>query len=89
VALFMTPGRAAHIGVRERGDEMKVTLDRTDDLTHERVFDVFFADMKKRGQPFTMPTDPLDDPELVLLLTKQFDPGLPTIMPPAYGLSVA
>ena len=70
-------------------DEMKVTLDHTDDLTHERVFDVLFSDMKKRGEAFTMPTDPLNDPALVQLLTKIYDPGRPTIMPPEYGLAVA
>jgi hypothetical protein len=67
--------------------EMKVTLDHTDDLTHERVFDIFFSDMKQRGQSFTVPTDPLNDPELVQLLTRLYDPGLPSIMPPEYGFA--
>jgi hypothetical protein len=66
-------------------EEMKVTLDHTDDLTHERVFDIFLADMKQRGEPFEIPTDPLNDPAFVRLLTKLYDPGLPTVMPAEYG----
>ncbi len=67
--------------------DMKLTLDHTDDLTHDRVFDTFISDMRARGQTFTMPTDPLNDPAFVQLLTKFYDPGLPTIMPPEYGMA--
>ena len=68
-------------------DEMKRTLDHQDDLTHDRVFDIFIADMRARGLTFTMPTDPMNDPAFVKLLTKFYDPGLPTIMPPEYGIA--
>jgi hypothetical protein len=70
-------------------DEMKVALDHTDDLTHERIFDIFISELRARGVSFTMPSDPLQDPEFIQLLTKEFDPGLPTIMPPIYGLVAA
>jgi hypothetical protein len=70
-------------------DEMKLTLDHTDDLTHERVFDIFFSDMKANGHSFKVPADPLNDPEFVQLLTRLYDPGLPTIMPPEYGFAAA
>ena len=69
--------------------DMKVTLDHSDDLTHERVFDVLISDMRSRGEPFKMPTEPLNDPAFVQLLTKIYDPGLPVIMPPEYGLVAA
>ena len=70
-------------------DEMKLTLDHADDLTHERVFDILISDMKARGESFKMPTDPMNDPEFVQLLTRLYDPGLPTIMPPEYGFAAA
>ena len=68
-------------------DEMTVVLEHTDDLTHDRIFDVFLSELKARGIPFKMPTDPLHDPEFVQFLTNAFDPGLPAIMPPEYGLA--
>ena len=68
-------------------DDMSVTLDHSDDLTHEKVFDILISEMRARGVAFKMPNDPLKDPEFVQLLTKVFDPGLPTIMPPEYGMA--
>jgi len=65
-------------------DEMSVALDHRNDLTHERVFDIFFSELRKRGVAFTMPTDPLHDPEFILFLIRMFEPGSPTIMPPIY-----
>lgn len=67
--------------------EMKVTLDHTDDLDHGRVFDIFISDMKTRGKPFVMPSDPLTDPAFTQLLTEAYDPGLPKIMPPQYAVA--
>jgi hypothetical protein len=68
-------------------DEMNVVLEHTDDLTHDRIFDVFISELRARGVPFKMPTDPLHDPEFVQVLTNALDPGLPAIMPPEYGLA--
>lgn len=62
-------------------DELKVTLDHKDDLTHERVFDVFIADLRQRGITFEVPSDPMYDPAFIGLLTRTYDHGFPTHMP--------
>jgi len=62
--------------------ELKVALDHSDDLTHEQVFDIFIADLHARGERFTMPTDPIRDPDFVNVLTRVYDPGKPSIYPP-------
>ena len=67
--------------------EMKVALDHSDDLTQEQVFDIFISDLRAKGQPFQMPNDPLNDPAFTMLLNNIYDPGLPTIMPPEYGMA--
>jgi hypothetical protein len=67
--------------------EMSVALDHSDDLTHDRVFDIFLSEMRARGIAFKMPTDPLHDPQFIQLLTSAFEPGVPTIMPDIYDLS--
>lgn len=62
--------------------ELKMTLDHKDDITHERVFDILIADLRKRGEAFEMPVDPLHDPDFVARLTRIYDPGKPSIFPP-------
>jgi hypothetical protein len=62
--------------------ELKVTLDHTDDIDHEQIFDVFTADLRKRGEKFQLPSDPLTDQTFIRLLTRVYDPGLPAIFPP-------
>lgn len=62
-------------------DELKVTLDHKDDLTHDRVFDIFFADLRQRGIAFSEPSDPISDPALIGLLSRVYDHGFPTYMP--------
>lgn len=61
---------------------MKRALDHTDDLSHEMIFDIIISDLRKRGEAFRMPTDPLTDPSFIGLLTRIYDPGQPTIFPP-------
>ena len=61
--------------------ELKVVMDQTDDLTVERVFDIFNKDLRARGQTFEVPTDPLRDRAFIKLLTKVYDPGTPRIYP--------
>ena len=68
-------------------DEMKLVLEHTDDLTHEQVFDIFVSDLRGRGEAFKMPSEPLNDPEFVRLLTRVYDPGIPAIMPVEYGIA--
>ena len=62
-------------------NELKVALDHTDDLTHDQVFDTFIKDLKARGERFEVPTDPMTDPDFIALLTRVYDPGMPSIMP--------
>lgn len=62
-------------------DELKVTLDHKDDLSHERVFDIFLADLRQRGITFEVPSDPITDPAFIALLTRVYDHGFPTHMP--------
>ncbi len=63
-------------------DELKVSLDHSDDLTHEQVFDIFIRDLRSRGEKFTTPTDPITDTAFIDLLTRVYDPGKPSIYPP-------
>lgn len=62
-------------------DELKVTLDHTDDLTHDQVFDIFFEDLKQRGISCPVPSDPLTDKDFIGLLTNTYDLGTPLYFP--------
>ena len=62
--------------------ELKRALDHTDDLTHEMVFDMLIADLRARGEKFSVPSDPIADRDFIGLLTRTYDPGQPAIMPP-------
>lgn len=62
--------------------ELKVVQDHTDDLTHERVFDTFVRDLRRRGERFEEPSDPFTDKPFIRLLNRVYDLGLPTTMPP-------
>ena len=62
--------------------ELKRSLDHTDDLTHDQVFDMIITDLKARGEQFEVPTDPLTDKAFIGLLTRVYDPGQPAIFPP-------
>jgi len=63
-------------------EELKLTLDHTDDLTHDRVFDMIIADLRERGETFEMPSDPLTDQKFIGLMTRVYDLGKPTHYPP-------
>lgn len=62
--------------------ELKRALDHSDDITHEQVFDIFVKDLRARGLEFDVPTDPLTDKAFIGLLTRAYDPGVPSIFPP-------
>jgi hypothetical protein len=62
-------------------DELKKVMDRSDDLTHEQVFDIFIQDMRARGLTFDMPSDPLHDRDFVRLLSTTYDLGTPRFYP--------
>lgn len=63
-------------------EELRTALDQSDDLTHEQVFDIFIADLRKQGVPFKMPADPMFDPDFIALLSATYNPGTPAIYPP-------
>lgn len=42
-------------------DEFKRVMDHLDDLNHQRVVDMFLADLRERGVKVTEPNDPLHD----------------------------
>ena len=63
-------------------NELKTTLDHTDDISHAQVFDIFIADLRARGETFRLPSDPITDPDFIDMLTRVYDPGKPAIYPP-------
>ncbi len=49
-------------------DEVKKSMDHSDDLTHDIVFDRLLADMRAKGVKVAEPTDPLHDQEFIRTL---------------------
>lgn len=49
-------------------DEMKKTMDHTDDLTHQQVVDTFLKDMRARGVKVAEPNDPFHDVDWIQAL---------------------
>jgi len=62
--------------------ELRVAQDHTDDLTHERAFEMLIADLRARGERFEVPSDPLADKSFIRLLNRVYDPGTPSVRPP-------
>jgi hypothetical protein len=54
-------------------DDLKRHVDHLDDLTSERVFDTFVADLRKRGVRCDVPSDPMRDPRFIALLASVYD----------------
>ena len=63
-------------------DELKLTRDHTDDLTHEMAIDILIRDLRARGERFDIPSDPLHDKAFIGLLTRVYDVGIPLHFPP-------
>lgn len=63
-------------------DELKRTVDHSDDINHEQVFDIFVADLKQRGVQFDMPSDPMTDKAFIGLLTSVYNVGTPLFFLP-------
>ncbi len=63
-------------------DEMKISLDHRDDLTHERAIGMLIDDMRKRDIAFETPTDPLNDRRFIGLVSQVYDIGGPANVPP-------
>jgi len=60
--------------------DVKRYYDHTDDLTRDMVFNMMVADLKKRGVAFEEPTDPINDPAFIEVLTRTYAMR-PTIYP--------
>ena len=62
-------------------EELKTTLDHTDDLTQEQALNMLMDDMRARGVAFETPTDPMNDRGFVALVSQVYDIGGPTNIP--------
>lgn len=60
--------------------DLKRHVDHLDDLTPERVFETFLADLEAKQVDFDRPSDPMHDPRFIELLAKTYDVG-PTTYP--------
>jgi hypothetical protein len=63
-------------------EELKVSLDHSDDITRERAIDMLIADLRARGESFEEPSDPVNDRPFVRLLSQVYDVGTPSLLPP-------
>jgi len=55
--------------------DLKKHVDHLDDLTPDRAFDVFIADMRAKGVDFEMPSDPMHDVGFIMRLATTYDVG--------------
>jgi hypothetical protein len=55
--------------------DLKLHLDHQDDLSPDRVFGIFIDDLRSRGVPFEVPSDPMTDREFIATLAKTYDVG--------------
>lgn len=62
-------------------DELKTAHDHTDDLSHERVFEMLIHDLRARGRSFTAPSDPLTDRDFIALTNDVYGVDRPAIIP--------
>jgi hypothetical protein len=65
-------------------EELRVAQDHTDDLTHERVFEIFVGDLRARGERVSLPSDPFTDKAFIRLLNRVYDLGTPSMVPPEH-----
>jgi len=63
-------------------EELRTAHDHSDDLSHERAFEILIADLRARGESFQEPSDPLADRSFIRLLNRVYDLGTPSILPP-------
>ncbi|MCA9504641.1 MAG: hypothetical protein KC616_16245 [Myxococcales bacterium] len=63
-------------------EDLKRTLDHTDDIDNDRVFETMIDDLRRRGLEFEVPSDPMTDQRFISLLTQTYDPGKPASYPP-------
>ena len=53
-------------------DEVKKSMDGSDDLTHEVVFNRLLADMRSKGVKVAEPTDPMHDSDFIRALISTY-----------------
>jgi len=54
-------------------DDLKKHVDHLDDLTPDRAFETFVADLRAKEVSFEVPTDPMHDPTFIGLLAQTYD----------------
>lgn len=62
-------------------------LDHTDDLTHDKIFEIVVHDLNKRGVSFAEPSEPLEDGTFIDLLNRTYETS-PTSYPPEAPMAV-
>lgn len=55
--------------------DLKKHVDHLDDLTPDRAFEIFAADLRAKGVSFEMLSDPVRDPRFIELLATTYDVG--------------
>jgi hypothetical protein len=55
--------------------DLKRHVDHLDDLTRDRVFETFVADLRSKQVSFEMPSDPMRDPRFIEVLARTYDVG--------------
>jgi hypothetical protein len=55
--------------------DLKRHVEHLDDLEPDRVFETFVADLRTKGVPFEVPSDPMHDPGFIALLASTYDVG--------------
>jgi hypothetical protein len=63
-------------------EDLKVSLDHTDDITHEQALGMLIDDMRTRGVACEVPSEPLNDRSFIRLVSQVYDIGGPTNIPP-------
>jgi hypothetical protein len=53
-------------------DELKTSMDHTDDLTHDMVFERLLADMRSKGISVAEPSDPMHDKDFIRALVSTY-----------------
>lgn len=67
--------------------DVKRYLDHTDNLTSDRVFEMFIADLDGRGVTYTKPSDPMNDEQFKAVLARTYAMA-PTSYPPEAPLDI-
>jgi len=68
--------------------EFRTFADRTDDLTHEKIFEILMRDMRDDGIKISLPSDPLNDEKFRRTLVQHYAIGSPKIYPPEAPVAV-